>query len=87
MCVKKWIYGDEREEIIDDAIMHMITEEEIHETEDLNGETEEIISHAESTATLNVALRYIEQQSHALLHDATLYFWEVSETARKWLSD
>lgn len=44
MCVKKWVYGDEREEIIDDAIIHMITEEEIHDTEDLNSETEEIIS-------------------------------------------
>ncbi|GBN17175.1 hypothetical protein AVEN_242680-1 [Araneus ventricosus] len=67
-CVEEWLYGDQEEEITDDAIIHMNTEEEeIDETEDLNDETDKIISHAEATAALDVALRYIEQ-NHMLYH-------------------
>ncbi|GBM46409.1 hypothetical protein AVEN_160998-1 [Araneus ventricosus] len=47
----------------------IIEEEEIDETEDLNYETETIISHAEGTAALDVALRYIEQQPDAFPHN------------------
>ncbi|GBN84548.1 hypothetical protein AVEN_8716-1 [Araneus ventricosus] len=68
-CIKEWLYGDEEEEITDDAISCMITEEEIDETEDLNDEREKIISHAEDMAVLDVVLRYIEQQPDALSHN------------------
>ncbi|GBM24285.1 hypothetical protein AVEN_158851-1 [Araneus ventricosus] len=53
----------------------MITEEEeIDETEDLNDETEKIISHAEDTAALDVTLRYIEQQPNSLPNN--VFFFE-----------
>ncbi|GBN19951.1 hypothetical protein AVEN_205409-1 [Araneus ventricosus] len=71
-CVEEWLYGDQEEEITDDAIIHMITEEEvIDETEDLNDETDKIISLAEGTAALDVALRYIEQNQ--MLYHITFY--------------
>ncbi|GBL73751.1 hypothetical protein AVEN_230730-1 [Araneus ventricosus] len=60
-CVKEWLYGDEEEEITDDAIIRMITKEEIDETEDLNDETEKIILHAEGMTAFDVALHYIKQ--------------------------
>ncbi|GBN17539.1 hypothetical protein AVEN_17862-1 [Araneus ventricosus] len=44
----------------------IITEEENDENEDLNDEIEKIISLAEGTAALDVALRYTEQQLDAL---------------------
>ncbi|GBM05416.1 hypothetical protein AVEN_94720-1 [Araneus ventricosus] len=69
-CVEEWLYGDEEEEITDNAIIRIFTEEEeTDETENLNDETDNIISHAEGTAALDVALRYIEQQPDALLHN------------------
>ena len=65
----------------------MITEEEeIDETEDLNDETEKIISHAEGTAALDVALRYIEQQPDALPHDVLFLKSLRDNAARKRLS-
>lgn len=48
----------------------MITgEKEIYESEDLNDETEKVVSHT-GKAALDGALRYIEQQSDALPLDA-----------------
>ncbi|GBM16960.1 hypothetical protein AVEN_267344-1 [Araneus ventricosus] len=58
-CVEELLYGDEEEEITDDAIICMITKEEIDETE-------KIISHAKGTTELDVVLHYIEQQPDAL---------------------
>ncbi|GBM98418.1 hypothetical protein AVEN_3745-1 [Araneus ventricosus] len=64
----------------------MITKEEIDETEDLNYETEKIISHAEGTAALDVALRYIEQQPDAF-PDNVLFLKRLPDNAaRKILS-
>lgn len=69
-CIEEWLYGDEGEEINDDAIICIIAEEKkIDETADLNDETEKIILHAEGTTVLDVALCYIEQQSDVLPYD------------------
>ncbi|GBM82591.1 hypothetical protein AVEN_201870-1 [Araneus ventricosus] len=65
----------------------MITEEEeIDETEDLNFETEKIISYAEGTVALYVALRYIEQQPDPLPHKALFFKRLRDNAARKRLS-
>ncbi|GBN28485.1 hypothetical protein AVEN_57723-1 [Araneus ventricosus] len=65
----------------------MITEEEeIDETEDLNDETEKIISHAEGTATSDVALRYTEQQPDAFPHNILFLKRFRDNAARKRLS-
>ncbi|GBM62098.1 hypothetical protein AVEN_49334-1 [Araneus ventricosus] len=61
-------------------------EEEIDETDDLNYETEKIISHAEGTAALDIALRYIEQQPDALPHNALFLKRLRDNAARKRLS-
>ncbi|GBO07479.1 hypothetical protein AVEN_192658-1 [Araneus ventricosus] len=65
----------------------MITEEEeIDETEDLNYETEKIISHAGSTAALDIAVRYIEQQPNAFPHNVLFLKRLRDNAARKRLS-
>ncbi|GBM55292.1 hypothetical protein AVEN_272361-1 [Araneus ventricosus] len=85
--VEEWLYGDQEEEIADDAIIHVITEEEeIDETEDLNNETDKIISHAEGTAALDVVLLYIEQQPDALTHNVLFSKILPDNVARKSLS-
>ncbi|GBM15882.1 hypothetical protein AVEN_258427-1 [Araneus ventricosus] len=61
-------------------------EEEIDETEDLNYEEEEIISHAEGTAALDAALRYIEQLPDALPHNVLFLKRLRDNAARKILS-
>lgn len=86
-CVEEWLYGDEEEEITDDAIIRTITEEEeIDETEDSNDEKEKIISHAEGTAALDVALRYMEQQPDALPHNVLFLKSLRDNAARKRVS-
>ncbi|GBM67506.1 hypothetical protein AVEN_73652-1 [Araneus ventricosus] len=64
----------------------MITEEdEIDETEGLNYETEKIISLAEGTAAVDVALRYIEQKPDALPHNVLFLKRDTTQQERDFL--
>lgn len=79
----EWVYGDEEEEITDDEIMRLVTEEEVEEVEDIAPETVNKISHSDGTSALDIALRYIEQQSDASSTDVLFLRGLRDNAARK----
>lgn len=74
--INEWLASDEQSEVTDENIIEMVNEEKTYHKEDDEEETSSQengkISHGEGVASLEAALRYVEQQEEATPTDVLL---------------